>query len=78
MNRKYKLLKVNYQLLLDALKLPKDTKVIRSWDDITFDRLHLVIEHPDFPEVPEYNCIEEIRPQYSVDYIQIPKFDGWE
>ncbi len=78
MSRKYKLLNISYSLLLDALKLPGDLKIIRSRDDILYDRLQLVVEHPDFPELREGYCLSEVRPQHSVENIQIPKFDGWE
>lgn len=74
MSRKQAVLKVSYDLLIDALKLPKDTKIIRSGDELLFDQLKIVIEHPDFEEVEEGKCLPTITPSY----FQVPKFEGWD
>jgi hypothetical protein len=64
---------ISGDLLVDVLRLPIDVTILDAQWDALSHALHLVVEHPDLPAVPE----TERPPAVKVHY-RLPEGDTWQ
>ena len=57
---------LSYQRLQELLKLPQNTTIITTVDDVMGGMLRVVIEHPALPEVLEASPLQCRAPAFRV------------
>jgi len=67
---------ISGELILNVLHFPKGTKIVRRLNDPTHpDRICLVLEHPDLPEVKPGEVIPRANPVFFSKGGKITDFD---
>jgi len=76
-----RILRLNWELLREALHLPPGTRFVRSSDDPERECINVMIEHPDFVEVPPPCNIPTVAPMLATVIETLTKetvvFEGW-